>query len=235
MEPLLRGRRTICRSMVASALEGGAAPRALYSDLIFPAMQRVEQLYREDRINRAAEHMATRIIRTVADHIQARLPRKESIDKRILITCANDEPEELSAQMVADLFESDGWEVYFLGGGVPRDEVADLVGQLQPHVLLVFGSKPSDAPAVRELIDYVREIDACPGLNIMVSGGVFNRASGLWREVKADLFAETAIEALQLAAMAEPRQPEEKCPDSPKKRRRRRRPPLLVQVEEGHV
>jgi methanogenic corrinoid protein MtbC1 len=235
MDPLLCGRRAVCRDLVKSALDQGVQPRALYSDLIFPAMQRIEQMYREDRINRAAEHMATRVIRTVADHIQARLPRKGALDRKILITCAHDEPEELSAQMVADLFEADGWEVYFLGGGVPRDEVGELVGQLQPHVLLIFGSKPTDAPAVRELIDYVREINARPGLNIMVSGGVFNRASGLWREVKADLFAETAVEALTLAAMAEPNDSEPKPPGAPKKRRRRRRPPLLAELEPARV
>jgi len=231
MDPLLRGRRNVCRGLVQSALESGVQPEALYSDLIWPAMERVDQLYREDRINRAAEHMAVRINRTVADHIQSRLNRKAETGRRIVITCAHDEPEEFSAQMVADLFEADGWEVYFLGGGVPRDEVNELVGQLQPHMLLIFGSKPSDAPAVRDLIDYVREVNACPGLNIMVSGGVFNRAAGLWREVKADLFAETAGEALELAAESEPRESEIKSPGAPKKRRRRRRPPLLTEME----
>src|SRR5262245_34008394 len=101
MDPLLNGRRNLCRSLVQSALDSGTSPQAMYSNLIFPAMERIEQMYREDRINRAAEHMATRIIRTVADQIQSRLPRKSAIDKRVVITCANDEPEELSAQMVA--------------------------------------------------------------------------------------------------------------------------------------
>jgi hypothetical protein len=69
----------------------------------------------------------------------------------------------------------------------------------------------------------------------MVSGGVFNRASGLWREVKADLFAETAGEALEMAADAEPRETELRDPEAPKKRRRRRRPPLLVEMEAASV
>jgi hypothetical protein len=35
---------------------------------------------------------------------------------------------------------------------------------------------------------------------IMVSGGLFNRAEGLWQEMEADLYAETALEALQVAS-----------------------------------
>jgi methanogenic corrinoid protein MtbC1 len=231
MEPLLLGRRRHCRDIVTNALNSGEHPRALYDNLVWPAMQRVAQLYRDDRIDLAAEHMATRINRTVADHLQSRLERRPLLGRRLLITCANEEPEEFSAQMCADLFEAEGWEVYLVGGGVPRDEVASLVGRLQPHVLLIFGSKPADAPGVRELIDYVRELKAAPGMNIMVSGGVFNRASGLWREVKADLFAETAAEALRLAGEAGPRTNEDPTPGAPKKRRRRRRPPLLAQLE----
>jgi hypothetical protein len=46
------------------------------------------------------------------------------------------------------------------------------------------------------------------------------------------LFAETASEALELAAQAEPRKSELRVPGAPKKRRRRRRPPLLTQTEE---
>lgn len=212
-------------------LDKGTHPKALYHDLLWPAMEHVDQLFREDRINLASEHMATRINRAVAEHIQSRLPRNHSTSKRVVITCAHGETEEFSAQMCADLFEADGWEVYLLGGGVPHDEVAAVAGQLQPHVLLIVGSRPTDAPVVRQLIDYVRSINACPSMNIIVSGGVFNRAPGLWREVKADLYAGTASEALELAAQAQPRSPELRLPGTPKKRRRRRRPPLLAQVE----
>jgi len=232
MTPLLRGERRTCRELIQKAIGQGFGPRDLYQAVLWPAMERVEALYREDRINAAEEHMAFRINRTVADHLQSRMERGPRIGRRIVITCASGEAEELSAQMCADLFEADGWDVYFLGGGVPHDEIVSLVGSLQPHTLLIVGSKPSEAPQVRMLIDYLREISACPEMNIMVSGGVFSRAGGLWREVKADLFAENAAEALELAKSAEPRKPELRLPGAPKKRRRRRRPPLLAQMEE---
>jgi hypothetical protein len=77
----------------------------------------------------------------------------------------------------------------------------------------------------------IREVNANPTMNIMISGGVFNRAEGLWKEVNADLFAPTAAEALKAAAEAAPRKPEVRIPGAPKKRRRRRRPPLLAQVD----
>jgi methanogenic corrinoid protein MtbC1 len=194
-------------------------------------MERVEKLYRADRISTASEHMGTRINRAIADQLQMSLPRQSPNGKRILIACADGEPEELGAQMSADLFESHGWDTYFLGGGVPNDEILSLVGEHRPDILLVFGSGPSGVPGVRHLIDMIRDIGANPTMNIMVAGGVFNRADGLWKEVHADLFAKNAAEAIPMATAAKPRPPEVRSAGKPKKRRRRRRSSLLTAQE----
>ena len=117
----------------------------------------------------------------------------------MIITCADGEQEELGAQMCADLFESNGWEVRFLGGGVPNDEIMVMIAEWQPDIVFIYGMKPSGAPGVRKLMDTTREIGACPKVRFMLSGGVFDRAEGLWDEIGADLFAGTAKEALAAA------------------------------------
>lgn len=231
MEPLLAGRRQDCRAVLAEALKEIPEPEEVYHNLLWPAMERVNALFREDQINLATEHMATRINRCLADQIQSRLVPRDKKNKRVVIVCADGEPEELGAQICADLFEADGWHVYFVGGGVPNDEILSLVGSLRPDLLLVYGTKPQGIPAVRKLIDTIREVNANPAMNILISGGVFNRASGLWQEVNADLFAPTAQKALAVANEAKPRTPTIRVPGAPKKRRRRRRPPLLAQYE----
>lgn len=231
LPPLLSGKRQDCRHILAKAMDRTKDARQLYNDVLWPAMMHVEALFREDRINLATEHMATRITRCLADQLQAHLPRRQWNGKRIVITCADGEPEELGAQICADLFESDGWDAYFIGGGVPNDEILALVGELRPDILLVFGTQPQGIPLVRRLIDLIREVAANPRMNIMISGGVFNRAAGLWEEINADLFAPCAEQALAVANKAEPRTPTIRVPGAPKKRRRRRRPPLLAQLE----
>jgi len=228
---LLAGNRVACRKFVQETANQVQDARELYYDLLWPAMERVNKLYRSDRINAATESMATRINRSLADQLQLRLTPADPNGKSIVITSAPGEPEELGAQMCADLFEAAGWDVYFVGGGIPNDEVLSLVGQLRPNILLIFGTQPSGVPAVRRLIDLIREIGVNPTMNIMVSGGVFNRADGLWKEVNADLCAKTAQQAIPMAEAAEPRKPEPPRAGAPKKRRRRRRSPLLATAE----
>lgn len=232
MPNLLAGNRRACRKLVQDRIKTEDDPLRLYFDLLWPAMERVEKLYRSDRINTISENMATRINRSIADQLQLSLSQGEPNGKRVIITSAPGEPEELGAQMCADLFEANGWDVFFIGGGIPNDEILTLVGQLRPDLLMVFGTLPSGVPAVRQMIDMIRGIGVNPTMNIMVSGSVFNRADGLWKEVNADLFAKTAKEALRIAETAEPRTPEPPPkPGAPKKRRRRRRPPILAATE----
>jgi hypothetical protein len=54
----------------------------------------------------------------------------------------------------------------------------------------------------------------------MVSGGLFNRAEGLWQEIGADLFAPTALEALRVASQDAPPQQDQRTINRRKKRRR---------------
>jgi hypothetical protein len=44
-------------------------------------------------------------------------------------------------------------------------------------------------------------------MQIMVSGGLFNRAEGLWQEIGADAFAATAEQALEIAVGSIPIEP----------------------------
>jgi hypothetical protein len=54
----------------------------------------------------------------------------------------------------------------------------------------------------------------------MVSGGLFNRAEGLWQEMEADLYAATALEALRVASE---NKPVANCEQRTINRRKRRR------------
>jgi methanogenic corrinoid protein MtbC1 len=134
------------------------------------------------------------------------LPRKPLRNKKIIICCAQEELQELGAQITADLFESDGWQVKFLGGGLTNDDILAYVNEYAPDILLIYGTTPRQTPSVRKLIDTIKLINAWPKMRIMVSGGIFNRADGLWEEIGADLFAATAFEAIEVASSERPMQ-----------------------------
>jgi methanogenic corrinoid protein MtbC1 len=200
LEALLRGDRKACRTVVEQTLQTGVPANSVTIELIWPIITEIERLLRIDKITPTQEHLATRINRTIVDQLQNKLPRRPSRDKKIAVCCAQDELQELGAQILADLFESDGWELRFLGGGLTNDDIFAFINEYAPDVLLIYGTAPKQAPSVRRLIDTIKNVNAWPSLRIIVSGGLFNRAEGLWDEIGADAFAATPSDALQLAA-----------------------------------
>jgi methanogenic corrinoid protein MtbC1 len=200
LEALLLGDRSTCRSIIEETMQRGVPTNSVYLHLIWPVMGEIERLSRTDRITSVQEHLATRINRTIVDQLQNKLPRRPAKHKKVAVCCSREELQELGAQMIADLFESDGWQVRFLGGGLSNDDVFAYINEYAPDVLLVYGTTPKQAPDIRRLIDRIRSVNAWPDMRIVVSGGLFNRAEGLWEEIGADGFAATAAEVLQVAA-----------------------------------
>lgn len=225
LNALLSANRAQARLLMAQAISQAGRVEEVYDNLLWPTIEQLNHLLRVETVNRATHELAVRIHRQVCDQVAVHLPMTGPHGKRVVLTCGGSEPDDLAGQLVADRFEADGWEVYFLGGGVPNDEVLELIGKVRPHVLVVFSSKPSELPNVRRLIDTIRSVNACPGMNVLVGGGVFNRADGLAEEIGADLFAPTIRGVLEVALSAEPR---EQAGQS-RKRRRRRSSQLVAQ------
>jgi methanogenic corrinoid protein MtbC1 len=197
---LLNGDRTGARCVIEEALQKGLTASSVYTKVIWPMMLEIDKLHRNDVINTAQEALANRINRTIVDQLQNKLPRKESRENRVVICSNVTESAELGAQIMADLFESDGWEVRFLGGTVNNDDILEFVHSYRPDILLIHGIGPDRAPDMRRLIDSVKEVNAFPDMKIMLSGGIFDRAEGLWEEIGADMYAVNAEDAVVKAS-----------------------------------
>lgn len=196
-QELISGEREAARTIVNHVLDSGESHEDLSTGIFWPVMEMVDTLYRNDQISTLAHRYATRLLRSLVDQAQTGYARKETRNRKICMYCGPTEGDELAAQLVADLAEADGYEVYFAGGGIANDEILAEVGRHNPDILLIFAAAPSDCPNIRELVDTVREIGACQKTQFVVGGGVFNRASGLAEEIGADLWASSPSELLE--------------------------------------
>ena len=191
---LVTGDRVGSRAIVAEALDAGVSAEDLTHECYWPLLDMINTLYRQDKMASLAHHYSTRLLRSLVDQAQANYKQQSPRGRSIMLFCGETEVDDLAAQMVADLAEADGYTVNFGGGGVSWDEIMNEVNTRTPDVLLLFSSAAVDAPNIRILIDSIRDIGACPGMQIAVGGGVFNRAEGLAQEISADLWATTPRE-----------------------------------------
>ncbi|MAY75330.1 MAG: hypothetical protein CMJ31_11540 [Phycisphaerae bacterium] len=194
-EALIDGDRKAAMAVVSEQFDAGVDAERMITDLLWPAYNLIDRMFRSDELTVLSNNMATRLLRVIADRVADRLEMTElPIGRSVLAFCGPTEGEELGAQMAVDILESKGFDVRFAGSNVANDELLGAMHSVQPDVLLAFCSGPCDLPALRALIDTMREIGACSETQIVVGGGVFNRAEGLAEEIGADLWADDPLE-----------------------------------------
>jgi len=195
---LISGSRPGSREVMNEVLDADWPAQKILSDLFWPTLQHIQKLYRADQLTNLAHHYATRLMRTLTNQMELRLEQSDRVGKKLLVSCGPEESEELGAQLTADLLEAAGYDVYFTGGGIANDEIVSEIGEASIDILVVFGAMPSTVPETRLLIDRLHQIGVCPSLQIVVGGGVFNRANGLAEEIGADLWANNPLEIVKV-------------------------------------
>ena len=194
---LVQGDRVAARNLIDECVSADISAEMLIHKLIWPVYEKVEHLFREDQLSTLCHAFATRLLRMLVDQLQIRLEVSERNGKRALLVCGPRESDDLAGQLAADLLEARGYTVCFAGGGNANDEIVAQIGQLRPDALVLFGNAPTDLPYIRQLIDHLHDIGACPNMQIVVGGGVFNRAEGLAEEIGADLWAMTPLDLVE--------------------------------------
>jgi methanogenic corrinoid protein MtbC1 len=188
---LVSGDRRRVQAFVASLAGTGVPAERIANDVYWPIHEMLVKLFKHGQLSRVSYNYATRALRQVAHQGATGYVRVERTAGRILMFCGPTEGEELGAQLAADLLEAAGYEVFFGGAGVANDEVLQELQETKAKTLVLWASAASDAPAIRALIDQIKEIGGHPDLRIACGGGVFNRAPGLAEEIGADISATT--------------------------------------------
>ena len=194
---LIAGDRAGARAILDEVISADATGEKIASHLVWPVLDQIQTMRRNDQIETLAYNYATRLLRSIVDQLQLRYEQKESRNQTAIVVCGAEESEELTGQLAADLLEADGYRVLFMGGGVANDEIVNQLAETKADKLVVFGATPQIVPQTRLMIDHLQDIGACKDLQIIVGGGVFNRAEGLAEEIGADLWASDPVELVK--------------------------------------
>jgi len=204
-QALITGDRVQSRDIARDVIQEGNSAEELTNEVYWPVLEMINTLFRADQLTTLAHHYATRLLRSLVDQAQVGYTQQERRNKKVVMFCGTSEADELAGVLTADMVEADGYDVHFGGGGIANDEILGEIGEQRPDILLMFASAPSDAPNIRQLIDTIRGINACPNMQIVVGGGVFNRAPGLAEEIGADLWARDPHELVNVLVAGDAR------------------------------
>lgn len=196
---LLRGERHVAARLVLDSVDGGVNPKDIYLHVFQRTQLEIGRLWQMNKISVAHEHYCTASTQFIMAQLYPRIFRTERVGRTIVATSVAGELHELGVRMVADFFEMEGWDSYYLGANTPAASVVQAVVERKAQVLGISATMTFHLRAVEELIALARKIAGAGDTKIMVGGYPFDLESGLWQQLGADLYASDAQQAVDLA------------------------------------
>jgi len=195
-----RGRRPPVRQLAEAMLRGDAreacdlaerflgrvgSRMAVFADLVQPAQGEVGDRWYQGRVGLDDEHRAARVLERVVRRLPA-TPVRSRVPggTRCLLTVLPGEKHTLGLGMFALAMEDEGWEVELLDHDCEPEDLPELVRRARPRL---FGLSAGRVPSPLRLAGVVGAIRRLP-VPVLVGGGAFNRAEGLWRRVGASAY-----------------------------------------------
>lgn len=202
LDTLLTGDRQAAGTLILDAVIAGASVRDMYLHVFQRSQHEIGRRWQLNEITVAEEHFCTAATQLIMSQLYPQIFSSTRRNRRMVAACVGGDLHEIGMRMVADFFEMDGWDTYYLGASMPTSAIVSTVTERQPDVLAISATMTFHIPAVRTLIDSVRmaaEGSSRPAPNILVGGYPFSVEPELWRTVGADGYASNADEAVHEA------------------------------------
>jgi methanogenic corrinoid protein MtbC1 len=205
LRSLLAGNRKMAASSINERQHEGHSLVNLETRIIQPAMVEIGNLWQHNRISVAQEHLATAITQAVMADAFSQAEFAEPNGRRALFANIEFNHHAVGLRMVADAFETAGWEAAFLGANVPTAAIVSQIDAVKPDLVAVSVSLPSQFVALTRLIDTLLAEFGQRRPDILIGGRAINGMPGIAERLRADFSAVDAEAANRIAKEYSPR------------------------------
>ncbi len=170
----------------------------LYDGILRPALYQIASNEKEQTITIGQEHIRTAIVRTIVECCYPFVIVERGLNfdadrlnqQSVVIYCPEDEYHEIGPRMVEDYFALNGFETLFLGGNTPRENLIELMEDLQPDYVAISISNYYNIVAAKRSIEFLRnKLEKVP--KIIVGGYALENKKEAAKELGADLHLRT--------------------------------------------
>ena len=186
--------------LVQEFAQKGITTTTIYVEILAESMRRVGELWHTAQISVDTEHYCTSVTQLAMAQMYPGLFSGKRKNRTILCACPGTELHEIGARMVADVFESDGWDSLFLGAAVPEDALLASIRENYPDVVALSVTMPQHLLVCTDLVKAIRR--EFPEVKIAVGGGAFKSTNQIWKQWPVDFYTEDARELLEKANAA---------------------------------
>ena len=198
LEFLLNGDRHSAGKMIIEAVDNGISVKDIYLHVFQNSLYEVGRLWQENKITVAQEHYITAATQLIMSQLYPYISNTQKTGKVLVATSVSKELHEVGVRMVADFFEMDGWNTFYLGANTPTESIIQTIISKKADLVLISATISSNIGEVIDLIHTIHRCAECRDPKIIVGGYPFNVDKNLWKKVGADRQAEDAETAIEM-------------------------------------
>lgn len=171
LDCLLQGDRKKCSAIAGQFLAVNPSVLDLYEQVFKVSLYEIGRLWETNQISVAAEHLATAITEGILNELFEQLISSRKMNRKVVVACVEQERHQVGVKMVADTFEMMGWESYFLGTGIPVQELIRYIHEVKPDMLAISLSVYFNYAGLLKIIEKIRS--EFPELQVIIGGQAF--------------------------------------------------------------
>lgn len=169
---ILAGRKKEGEELTNKLLDTGTGIFNIYENLFKDSLYEIGLLWEMNKISVAAEHIATATVEGLMNDLYPTLPHTKLNNRKVVLGCVENELHQVGIKMVGDVFESLGWETYFLGSNNSNDALLNYIELVKPDMVAISLSVYFNMATFIGLLNKINL--AFPLLPVIVGGQAFN-------------------------------------------------------------
>jgi len=197
---LLEGDRLRASHLILQAARQGTPITELYQQVLLPALDEIGRMWLSGEANVAEEHFATATTKMVMTQLRQYAVFGPRNHKTLIAAAVVGNYHDLGLQMVADLFEMDGWRAIQLGADMPAADLVQAISFFQADLVALSVSIASQLPTARATIEAIRRSERGAHVKILLGGGGIAHWPDLASQLGADGFAADPSGAVALGS-----------------------------------
>jgi len=196
---LLNGEKNQASKLILGQVEKGVSIREIYIEIFQKSQYEIGRLWLSNQISVAKEHFCTSATQMIMSQLYPYIFNTQRIGHRFAAACVGGELHEIGVRMVADFFEMEGWDTYYIGANSPASAIIKAIDDYKIELLGLSAAMPFHLPLIEQTISQIRQSEKGKEITIFVGGNAFRGNPDLWKRYGADGYAPDAPKAILLA------------------------------------
>ncbi|MBB3108596.1 methanogenic corrinoid protein MtbC1 [Paenibacillus phyllosphaerae] len=156
-ELLVSGSHSAAMERIVRYRVNGMNNLFLCEQLIMPAMRYIGDLWENNLVSVADEHLASGVCDWLLDKLEPMLPSVSSQPNRAMLFCVEGEMHDLGLKMCASLFREYNWDVRFYGSNMPLEYAMTSSMSWKPDVIAISFTMEDQIMQVKSYVEALEQ------------------------------------------------------------------------------